>query len=144
MGTHARWNSFSLSLSLKMLKQQTRTIASTLRTLGLDDCFGVEPFDPAPVHELLRSWGPNEHMDLPLLTKKLITLLVLFTNRWPRDLERIGHSPTRFDEQFSKVSESDFIFRCRFLLALSVHGHRMHSSRLIYIVSSTTIFPLSN
>ncbi len=88
--------------------EQTKTIATTLRSLGLDDCFGVQPFDPTPVHELLRSWGPNEHMALAQLTKKLITLLVLFTDRWPRDLARIGHSPIRFDEQFSKVSVVGF------------------------------------
>jgi hypothetical protein len=83
--------------------ENAKSIAKQVRDLGLERMFDVDEFDPAPIKNLLKSWGRNEDLSIEKLMKKLITLLVLLTDRWPADLERIGFSPIKIDDAKTKV-----------------------------------------
>jgi hypothetical protein len=54
------------------------------------------PMDPGPLLSHLLSYGDDASMPLPLLTRKLLTLLVLHTERYPADIARIHASSITF------------------------------------------------
>ncbi|KAL6067871.1 Phosphoserine phosphatase [Balamuthia mandrillaris] len=79
-------------------KEVVKSISQEMRELGISHLFDVAPLDPEPLFQLIEAWGPNDALSLPQLMRKLMLLLVLLTERYPRDLLRIGHSTTRFEE----------------------------------------------
>ncbi|GAB5362757.1 hypothetical protein AAMO2058_000825800 [Amorphochlora amoebiformis] len=90
------------------------SLVQEVRHLGLAKVFNVEPFDPTPVANLLKSWGSNDTMPLEKLTVKLAVLISMNTDRKPTDMERMGYSMLKFegfskDHNESKASEGPVV-----------------------------------
>mmetsp|Transcript_9590 Transcript_9590/g.22030 ORF Transcript_9590/g.22030 Transcript_9590/m.22030 type:complete len:368 (+) Transcript_9590:72-1175(+) len=86
-------------------------IAKDVRYLKLERLFRVEEFDPTRALDQLRSWGTNTSLSEDQLEDKLLLLLTLFTDRYPADLVRIGHSKTEFCFQEHSTTPSQLSYR---------------------------------
>jgi hypothetical protein len=73
--------------------------------MQLDRFFDVQPFQPQRALAMIRQWGhDNKQLPLARLLDKLILLLVLLTDRYPADLERIGFSTTTVADGRSRLT----------------------------------------
>lgn len=82
------------------------SMADEIRKLELDDVFDVESFAPGPVLDLVKTWGSNYTMSLDKLTRKLIMLIAINSERYPKDLARISYKRTRFFDAVTELSRS--------------------------------------
>eukprot|EP00457_Paulinella_chromatophora_P002473 gb/GEZN01002478.1/.p1 GENE.gb/GEZN01002478.1/~~gb/GEZN01002478.1/.p1 ORF type:complete len:617 (-),score=114.49 gb/GEZN01002478.1/:539-2389(-) len=75
------------------------SLRNELHELGLSGVFDVEKIDPVPIWSTVKSWGSDQSMSLSQLSKKLLLLILLNSDRFVENVSRIGYSRLRVEYQ---------------------------------------------